>query len=94
MAIDPRPCAECGAQINPTDAFALNINSATHDELEAIFCRPDHAAHWLTKPIPQAMPEGPFTAGDGLILLSALVLLALAVIGVIALFSGVDVNPF
>lgn len=93
MAIQ-RKCAECGVLVNHQDGFRMDVYAPLNDDLYTIFCRQDHAAHWLTKPLPQAMPEEPFTRSDGVALLAFVALIALAVIGVVALVQGVDVNPF
>lgn len=72
----------------------MTVSPPGREDLETIFCRQDHAAAWLDKPLPLAVPDLPLTRSDQVFTLAALALIALAVIGVIALSTGQDVNPF
>ena len=94
MALQTSPCFECGTQINRDTGFGMTVSPAGQEDLELLFCRQDHAAAWLAKPLPLAVPELPVTRGDLAIMLLVLALLGLAVIGAIALSTGQDVNPF
>lgn len=94
MALHTSPCIECGAQINRGAGFCMTVSPPGHEDLEVMFCRQDHAAAWLDKPLPAAVPDLPFTRGDLAILFVVLVLIVLAVIGAIALATGQDVKPF
>ncbi len=72
----------------------MTVTPAGQEDLDLLFCRQDHAAAWLAKPLPLAVPELPFTRGDLALVLLMLAVIGLAVIGAIALATGQDVNPF
>lgn len=72
----------------------MTVSPSGQEQLETLFCRQDHAAAWLDKPLPAALPDVPLTLSDFVVLFLTLVVIALAVIGVVALSTGQDVNPF
>lgn len=93
MAIEPK-CAECGVLLNHEDSFRMDVYAPQNEDLYAVFCGQPHAAHWLTRPLPQAMPAEPLGFGGSVFFLVMMVLLGLSVVGVMALVQGIDVNPF
>ena len=76
----------------------MSLGTREYDELEVTFCTQEHASQWLAKPLPEPGPNEQISFLDHLIPVGCVVvllaILALSVVGVIDLFSGVDVNPF
>lgn len=72
----------------------MDVYAPQNEDLYVVFCGQPHAAHWLTKPLPQAMPAEPFAFSDLMIFVAFFTFLTLAVIGGVALYQGFDANPF